>query len=69
MTRQIFYNYLGDNGSLLTPIHIPGAYYIQKIRLVADEDKALTKDGKNFVSSIFVTPEEESLWQEVYHSN
>lgn len=65
MTKQTLYQYLGTNGTILSPIHLEGIYYVKKINIFANEGKVLTKDGKKFVKSITVPEEELEQWYEV----
>ena len=65
MKREILYTYLGTNGTITTPIHIEGAYYVRKVRLMAEEGKILTKDYKTYQQSTVVPEEDEDLWIEV----
>lgn len=65
MTKTLFYTYLGTNGTLTTPIHLPNVYCIKKYQLVADSKKKLTKDGKTFVNIITVSPDEVDQWYEI----
>ena len=64
MTKQILYNYLGTNGSILSPVHLEGIYSVKKIQLTADEDKQLTKDGKNFYFTTVIPEDELNQWYE-----
>lgn len=65
MTKEVLYLYLGTNGSILSPVHLEDTYYSRRLRLRADEGKALTKDGKN-VCLVAVIPEDElDLWYEI----
>ena len=65
MKREILYTYLGTNGTITTPIHIEGAYYVRKLRLIAEEGKVLTKDNINYRYSTIIPEEDEDLWIEV----
>jgi len=65
MKKQVLYQYLGTNGSILSPVHLEDVYYIRKIRLFADKDKSLTKDYINFVQCVIVPEEEVEEWQEI----
>lgn len=65
MKKQILYNYLGTNGSILSPIHLEGIYFVKKIRITADENKQITKDNKNFYFSMIVPEDEVDDWYEV----
>ena len=65
MTKQVLYQYLGTNGTILSPVHLEDIYYIRKINIFASEGKVLTKDGKKFVKSITIPEEELDQWYEV----
>lgn len=65
MTKEILYEYLGTNGILRTPIHLEGIYSVRKIRLIAANDKHLTKDGITLKTSVIVPENEVNLWYEV----
>ena len=64
MTQQKIYTYLGTNGTITSPVYLPGIYSIEKINLIADDKKVLT-DGKKKVGSVIVLPEEVSRWTEI----
>lgn len=64
MKKIVLYNYLGTNGTILSPVHIEDTYYIRKIRLIADEGKELT-NGSRTAKSIIVAEEEVSNWFEI----
>lgn len=68
MIKQVLYQYLGTNGTILSPIHLEDIYYVRKISLFADKGKSLTKDGKNFVTSKVIPEEELDEWYEVEDS-
>lgn len=65
MTKTVFYTYLGTNGTLVTPIHLPGVYSVKSYRLDAGKDKKLTSDGETFVQSVTVNQTEVDNWYEV----
>lgn len=65
MEKIVLYQYLGTNGTIISPVHLEDIYYTRKIKLIADSDKQLTKDGKNFCSTITIPEDEVSLWEEV----
>lgn len=65
MRQEILYQYLGTNGTILSPVHLENIYSVKKIRLFADEGKVLTKDGKKTVSSVTVSEDEVNDWHEV----
>ena len=59
------YKYLGTNGVLTTPIHLENIYSVKQIKLTAEPNKVLTKDKKDFYTSVIVPEDEVSLWYEV----
>lgn len=66
MTKQVLYRYLGTNGTILTPIHLEGAYGVKLIKIIADSDKMLTCDnGITLRNSVLIPEEEVSNWVEV----
>lgn len=65
MKKEVRYTYLGTNGIIESPVHLEDVYYIRKIRLTADKDKRLTKDGINFSFIVTVPEDEVELWFEV----
>ena len=64
MTRTLMYRYIGTNGIIESPVHLEDIYYVNFVRLVADEKKTLT-DGKVFRQAVNVPLDEESKWKEV----
>lgn len=65
MTKTILYQYLGTNGTILSPVHLEDIYYVRKVRLTADVNKRLTKNNKDYVQSVVVPEDEVELWKEV----
>ena len=65
MIKQVMYVYLGTNGTICSPVHLEDIYYIRKIRLTADENKVLTKDGTHFTCNTIVAEEDVDNWYEV----
>lgn len=65
MKKTKLYQYVGNNGILLTPVKLPGVECLVKYRLIADEGKLLTKDDKNFMTVAIVPDEELNEWKEV----
>lgn len=65
MKQQVFYRYLGTNGIIDSPVHLEDIYYIRKIRLTAESQKALTKDGKNLQYRVIVPEDEVNDWYEI----
>ena len=65
MKKSVLYEYLGTNGTILSPVHLEDIYYVRKFKLYADNGKQLTKDNKNFVTSTIIPEEELEEWKEV----
>ena len=65
MIKTVLYQYLGTNGTILSPVHLEDIYYVRKLKLVADDGKVLTKDNQHFVKSTLIPEEELPYWQEV----
>lgn len=65
MQQQLLYQYLGTNGSILSPVHLEGIYSVKQLHLFADEGKQLTKDFKKYTTSIIIPEEELDQWVEV----
>lgn len=65
MTKTVYYTYLGTNGVIESPVHLEDIFYTRKLRLVADQGKQLTKDGKTFYSVIMIPENELVEWKEV----
>lgn len=65
MKQTTMYRYLGVNGVIDSPVLLEGIYSVKTIRLVADDGKALTKDGKTFVHAVNVSASEVDEWREV----
>ena len=65
MNKEILYVYLGTNGTITSSVHLEDIYYTRKIRLTADIDKALTKDGKSFQYRVIVPEDDVNNWYEI----
>ena len=65
MTKIVMYEYLGTNGTIFSPVHLEDIYYTRKLRLIADSDKRLTKNGKDFVQNVIIPEDELDQWKEV----
>lgn len=65
MKKELYYFYLCDNGTLLTPAYMENVPHKKHYRLYADDGYLLTKDDVEFVSQTFVPEVELSLWKEV----
>lgn len=65
MTKEKLYYYLGTNGSILSPVFLPTANGVEKMKLTADKGKELTRDDIHFYPSIVVAADEVDNWKEV----
>jgi hypothetical protein len=65
MKKTVMYEYLGTNGTILSPVHLEDIYYIRKYKLQAENLKTLTKDRKHFVKEVIVPEDEVDEWKEV----
>lgn len=65
MTKIVMYEYLGTNGTILSPVHLEDIYYVRKLQLLADNNKRLTKNGKDFIQSVVIPEDELDQWKEV----
>lgn len=65
MKKTVMYEYLGTNGTILSPVHLEDIYYIRKYKLQAENLKTLTKDRKHFVKEVIVPEDEVEEWKEV----
>lgn len=65
MTKTIMYSYLGTNGTICSPVHLEDIYYTRKIRIVADINKLITKDGINLFRQITIPEDSVDEWYEV----
>lgn len=66
MLKEIYYEYLGTNGIIQSPVHLEDTYYIRKILLIADKNKMLFKEGISSPKKTVLIPEEEvGQWYEI----
>lgn len=65
MIKSTQYLYLGENGSILSPVRLTEIHCVKKIRLAAETNCKLTKDGVNFYNVITVPESEVDEWYEV----
>lgn len=65
MTKETMYMYLGTNGTICSPVHLEDIYYIRKVRLTADINKCLTKDGINTQFRVIVPEDDVCNWYEI----
>lgn len=64
MKKTILYQYLGTNGTILSPVHLEDAYYVRKVRLTAAPDCILT-NGVISKKSVTVSEADVDLWKEI----
>lgn len=64
MQKIVLYQYLGTNGTILSPIHLEDIYYVRKLKLIADTGYTLT-NGTIFKQSVTIPEEELIFWKEV----
>lgn len=65
MKKELYYFYLCDNGTLLTPAYMDNVPHKKQYRLYADEGYLLTKDDKEFFTQKFISEAELPLWKEI----
>lgn len=59
------YQYVGNNGILISPICIEGAYSARLVQLIAEDGKVLIKDGNSTIQSITVPENAIDNWYEI----
>ena len=59
MEKEIVYRYMGSNGIIESSIQLAGVPMTKLYRLIADYNKKLTRDGKEFFSIYTLVPEGE----------
>lgn len=64
MKKETFYYYVGTNGTILSPVHLEGIHYVEKIKLSA-EDGMILSNGLINMSEVTVFNDEISEWKEV----
>lgn len=65
MLKEIYYTYLGTNGTITTKVHLEDIYYVRKIKLIAENNSYLT-NGEKKVKTIMVPEEEVEQWHEEF---
>lgn len=65
MQKQVYYQYIGTNGTITSPVHLEDTYYIRKIMLTAEPGFSLTKNYKNYFSEMMVPEDEVDQWHEI----
>lgn len=64
MIQTKYYTYLGENGSITSPVFLPNIYSICKVQLEAEEGYLLT-NGTKTVKAIIVPEREVDEWEEI----
>lgn len=64
MKKTVLYQYLGTNGTIISPIHLEDTYYVRKIRLIAEPGHFLT-NGVIFKRSVMIPESELDSWKEI----
>lgn len=64
MTLTKYFTYLGENGSITSPVYLPNIYSICKVQIVADKGFILT-NGTKQVKTITVPEREVNDWHEI----
>lgn len=65
MLKEVYYTYLGTNGTITSKVHLEDVYYVRKIKLIAEDGKYLT-NGEKKVKTIMVPEEEVEQWHEEF---
>lgn len=65
MTKTVLYTYLGTNGTITSPIHLEGIFYVRKVQLQADKNCYITKDNVHLYEVVTVAEEDVPNWFEV----
>ena len=65
MLKEVYYTYLGTNGTITSKVHLEDIYYVRKIKLIAEDGKYLT-NGEKKVKTILVPEEEVEQWHEEF---
>ena len=65
MTKSVYYMYLGENGTIETPIYIPNVYSVKKYILTADEGKILINDKGDERVTVIVGEKDLDVWKQI----
>lgn len=66
MKKQVLYEYLGTNGTILSPIHLEDIYYVRKLRLMSDQGFILKNKETAALRHVVVIPESDfANWEEI----
>lgn len=66
MKKQVLYEYLGTNGTILSPIHLEDIYYVRKLRLMPEQGFMLKHKDSSVLRHVVVIPESDfENWEEI----
>lgn len=65
MIKSLQYLYLGENGSILSPVKLTEIMCVKKYKLIASPNCKLTKDDIHFYQTVIIPENELSEWKEV----
>lgn len=66
MKKQVLYEYLGTNGTILSPIHLEDIYYVRKLRLLPDSGFILRNKETGALRHVTVIGESDfENWEEI----
>lgn len=65
MIKEIYYTYLGSNGTITSPVLLPDMHHVKKVKLIADKNKMLTNKDGVLLKTVMTTEEEISNWTEI----
>lgn len=69
MKKEVLYEYLGTNGTIVSPIHLEDIYYVRKLRLIADKGYILKNKDNGALREVVIIPESDfNSWEEISHS-
>lgn len=69
MKKEVLYEYLGTNGTIVSPIHLEDIYYVRKLRLIADKGYILKNKDNGALREVVIIPELDfNSWEEISHS-
>lgn len=69
MKKEVLYEYLGTNGTIVSPIHLEDIYYVRKLRLIADKGYILKNKDNGTLREVVIIPESDfNSWEEISHS-
>ena len=64
MIQTKYFTYLGENGSITSPVFLPGIYSICNVQLEAEEGFVLT-NGTKTTKAITIPEREVENWHEI----